>query len=175
MQPAFKMLTLHATKPPRSLRPSRIPRPTTPQPKRRGSAACTRAGECALITLAHCVRKWTPSLHSEIACVCVHSPTLMIRTVLSLLAGLRGRGHAGARAPTRHSAGGVCGLEVRVWSLRSSTVRSCASWCAGEFLNRFALASGKCEWMTIRRIQSTAHSSLSSTRNLRRMASSVFS
>lgn len=169
MQPAFKMLTLHATKPPRSLRPSRIPRPTTPQPKRRGSAACTRAGECALITLAHCVRKWTPSLHSEIACVCVHSPTLMIRTVLSLLAGLRGRGHAGARATSVS------------WSMvwRSGFglygVRSCASWCAGEFLNSFALASGKCEWMTIRRIQSTAHSSLSSTRNLRRMASSVFS
>lgn len=174
MQPAFKMLTLHATKPPRSLRPSRIPRPTTPQPKRRGSAACTRAGECALITLAHCVRKWTPSLHSEIACVCAHSPTLLIRTALSLLTGLRGRGHAGARAAPR-TTGAVWKSMVWRSGFGLYGVRSCASWCAGEFLYSFALASGKCEWMTIRRIQSTAHSSLSSTRNLRRMASSVFS
>ncbi len=166
------MLTLHATKPPRSLRPSRIPRPTTPQPKRRGSAACTRAGECALITLAHCVRKWTPSLHSEIACVCVHSPTLMIRTVLTLLAGCA---DADMRALEPPHAPAVWKSMVWRSGFGLYGVRSCASWCAGEFLNSFALASGKCEWMTIRRIQSTAHSSLSSTRNLRRMASSVFS
>ena len=147
-----------------------------PRPSQNAEAALrARAGECALITLAHCVRKWTPSLHSEIACVCAHSPTLLIRTALSLLTGLRGRGHAGARAAPRTRPPAVWKSMVWRSGFGLYGVRSCASWCAGEFLYSFALASGKCEWMTIRRIQSTAHSSLSSTRNLRRMASSVFS